>query len=67
MVTIAKTKTSTEVKNRWNYANYKRYTISLREGEDDDVIEYISTHTDKDGKGITELFKTAVREKMKED
>lgn len=67
MVTIAKTKTSTEVKNRWNYGNYRRYTLSLRRGEDDDIIEYVDKHTDSDGKGITKLFKDAIREKIKED
>ena len=66
-MTIAKTKTSTEVKNRWNAKAYKRYTISLRNGEDDDIVEYIAANTDSDGKGVTKLFKDAVREKMKED
>ena len=67
MIAIAKTKTSTEVKNRWNAKAYRRYTISLRNGEDDDIMKYIENNTDEDGKGVTKLFKTAIREKMKED
>ena len=67
MIATAKTKTSTEVKNRWNAKTYKRYTLSLRHDDDGVIIEYLERHRTPDGKGITDLIKTALMEKMKEE
>lgn len=64
---MAKTKTSTEVKNNWNAKTYKRYTLSLRYDDDMDLIKYIDSQTDSDGKGVSDLIKTALREKKKRD
>ena len=55
---IAIGKTSSEVKNRWNRENYKRYTISLRKSEDKDLIEFVESH--KDSIGITDIFRAGV-------
>jgi hypothetical protein len=60
-------KTSTASKNAWNAKTYKRYTLSLRYDDDKDLIDYLEQHRTADGKGITELIKSALREKRKED
>lgn len=67
VIATAKTKTSTEVKNRWNAKTYKRYTLSLRYDDDDEVIEYLERHRTPDGKGVTNLIRAALVEKMKEE
>ena len=55
---MAKTTTSTEVKNRWNAKTYKRYTVNLRKDEDADLIEFIETN--KERISITEYFRAGV-------
>jgi hypothetical protein len=55
---IAIGKTSTEVKNRWNRENYKRYTISLRKSEDKELIDFVESH--KESVGITDIFRAGV-------
>lgn len=60
-----KTTTSTEVKQRWINANYKRYGVSLRLDDDRELIDYLEAHKDDEGKGITEIFRTALTEYIK--
>lgn len=64
-MSIAKTKTSTEVKQRWINANYKRYGVSLRYDTDGELIDYLEAHKDLDGKGITGLFRKALTHYIK--
>lgn len=54
-----KTTTSSEVKARWIAKNYQRYTLSLRYGEDQQLIDYIEAH--KAETGTTELFRKALK------
>lgn len=61
---MGKTKTSTEVKARWNAANYKRYQIYLRLTEDKELIDFIEANKDKHG--TTELFRAGL-EKIKNE
>lgn len=56
-----KTQTSSEVKNRWINANYKRYGVSLRYDTDGDLIEYLDQKKDSDGKGVTTVIRDALR------
>jgi hypothetical protein len=44
------------VKNRWNAANYKRYTVSLRVDEDAEIIDYINKQPERKGL-ITSIFR----------
>lgn len=60
-------KASTESKNRWNAKTYRRYTLSLRHDDDEDVIMYLESHRTTDGKGVSDFIKATLREKMKED
>lgn len=62
---MAKTKTSTEVKNRWNAKTYKRYTLSLRKESDEKYITFIEQAKSEDI-GVTELFKRGLDLLMKE-
>ena len=62
---MAKTKTSTEVKNRWNQANYKRYSVSLRIHDDADMIQFVEQN--KDRYSITEIFRAGIEALMKEE
>ena len=59
-----KSKTSTEVKARWNASNYKRYQVYLRRDEDADLIQFIEKN--KQNIGTTELFRAGL-EKLKEE
>lgn len=59
-----KTATSTEVKARWNAANYKRYQIYLRVDDDADLIQWIEQQ--KPDTGTTELFRAGL-EKLKNE
>lgn len=36
---MAKTKTSSEVKNRWNEKNYDRITIMVKKGQKNELVE----------------------------
>lgn len=62
---MAKTKTSTEVKNRWNAKTYKRYTLSLRKESDTEYISFIE-QCKKQDIGVTELVKRGLDLLMKE-
>ena len=55
-IATRKTTTSTEVKNRWNAANYKRYTVSLRVDDDAEIIDYINSQSERKGL-ITQIFR----------
>lgn len=56
-----KTHTSTEVKNRWNMANYKRYQISLRYDADQDLIDFVERFkAQNDGMGVSDVFRAGV-------
>ena len=59
-----KTTTSTEVKARWNAANYKRYQVYLRVDDDADLIQWIEQQ--KADTGTTELFRAGL-EKLKNE
>lgn len=59
-----KSRTSTEVKARWNAATYKRYQIYLRREEDAELIQFIEKN--KKNIGTTEIFRAGL-EKLKEE
>lgn len=61
-----KTETSTEVKNRWIKNNYKRYSVSLRYDTDQDLIDYIETHKDEEGRGVTGVIRDALKKQIEE-
>lgn len=56
-------RTSTEVKQRWIDANYKRYQISLRYDTDKELMDYIEKR--KALAGTTEIFREALEEYVK--
>ncbi len=58
---MAKTKTSTEVKQRWINANYKRIMVSFRLDSDRELLDYIEDKK-KHGYSTTELFREALQE-----
>ena len=58
-----KTFTSYEVKRRYDLKTYRKYSVSLRQDEDADLIRYIDQH--KDQEGTTEIFRTALTEYLK--
>ena len=60
-----KTETSSEVKQRWIAANYKQYGVSLRYDTDGDIIDYLESHKDVDGKGTTEIIRNALKQYIK--
>lgn len=59
-----KTKTSTEVKNRWKAKTYKAYQVNLRKEEDAELIAYIESI--KDRIGTTDIFRRGVEAIKKE-
>ncbi len=62
-----KTTTSTEVKARWNAANYKTYRINLRYDVDRELIEFVEKYkADHDDKGVTDIFRAGVEAVMNE-
>lgn len=64
-MSIAKSsKTSTEVKNRWNAKTYKRYQVSLRKDEDSEFLEWLEQNKDK--YGPTEIFRAGIDKLKKE-
>ena len=62
---MAKTKTSTEVKQRWENKAYKKYMIRLRKDSDSDLIDFIEQQK-SEGKQTTELFREGL-EKLKKE
>lgn len=56
-----KTTTSSEVKQRWEAAAYKKYIVRLRVEDDSEIIDYIEKHKEI---GTTELFRRAIEELM---
>ena len=59
-------KTSTEVKQRWENANYNRYAVRLRKDRDAEAIEYIERRK-KDGEDTTPIFREAIELLMEQD
>lgn len=51
-------KTSTEVKQRWENANYSRYVVRLRYDADKDLIDYIEEQ--KQTRSTSEIFRDAI-------
>ena len=56
---MAKTHTSTEVKQRWINANYQRYSVSFRLDEDREIIDYIRRRKEN-GDQTTDIFREAL-------
>lgn len=54
-----KTTTSTEVKQRWINATYKRYVVSLRQDTQADLIELVEGRKSA-GCGTSEIFADAL-------
>lgn len=54
-----KTTTSTEVKQRWINATYKRYVVSLRQDTQPDLIELVES-LKAAGNGTSEIFADAL-------
>lgn len=57
---MAKTKTSTEVKARWNKSHYKHYNINLRFDTDGELIDFVELQKANYG-GTTEVFREALK------
>ena len=57
---MAKTRTSTEVKNRWKKKAYKLYQVSLRYDSDQLLIEFIENN--KERIGMTQIFREALEQ-----
>lgn len=57
---MAKTHTSTEVKNRWKKKAYKLYQVSLRYDSDQSLIEFIENN--KERIGMTQIFREALEQ-----
>lgn len=59
---MAKTKTSTEVKARWNAKTYNTYQLHLRKDdpEDNKIIEHVEKEKQK-GKQTTEIFREIIK------
>ncbi len=53
-----KTHTSTEVKQRWIKANYKRFHVSLRYDTDQHLIDFIEKR--KTSTGVTDIIREAL-------
>lgn len=56
---MAKTHTSTEVKQRWIDKNYKRFVVSFRYDSDKEIIEYIEERK-KRGDQTSDIFREAM-------
>ncbi len=56
--------TSYEVRRRWDLANLKKYSVSLRKEDDADLIAFIEEN--KETIGTTELFRRALELLMDE-
>ena len=63
---MAKTHTSTEVKQRYNKKTYNRYYIAFRKEDDRKLIEYIEARQ-AGGAATTEIFREALELLMEED
>lgn len=57
-----KTTTSTEIKTKWIKANYRTFQAHFRYDTDADIIEYMEQH--KDGRGVTDILRAAMRDYM---
>ena len=62
---MAKTTTSTEVKQRWEKENYSRYVVRLRKDTDAELIDLIEARKQA-GENTTEIFRDAL-EKLKNE
>ena len=59
-------KTSSESKNRWNAATYKRYTVSLRQDEDSEIINFLEKAKKQNQKIVTQIFREGYNQIIKE-
>jgi len=61
-----KTETSTEVKARWNAANYKTYRVNLRYDRDQELIDFVDKFkaAHERDTGVTEIFRAGVEALM---
>lgn len=53
-------RTSTEVKSRWEKANYAKYTVRLRKDDDSELIGYIEQRK-HNGEQTTEIIREALQ------
>lgn len=53
-------KTSSEVKNRWNEKTYKRLSLFLRKEEDKEYIEYLENRRAETGESLADIIKAAL-------
>lgn len=58
-------KTSTEVKQRWENANYSRYVVRLRYDTDKELIDYVEKQ--KQTRSTSEIFKAALELLVKKE
>lgn len=56
-------RTSSEVKQRWENANYQKYIVRFRFDTDKEIIDYIESR--KQLANTTEIFREALEEYMK--
>ena len=61
MSKVAQTKQ--EIRNAWNKAHYRTFTVSFRTDTDKEIIDYIEAH--KERFGTTEIFRAAMEELIK--
>lgn len=62
-ITKRKTKTSAEVKNRYNAKKYDRFSLMLPKGDK----EKIQSHAEKQGLSVNGFIKHAIDEKIERD
>lgn len=62
---MAKTTTSTEVKQRWENANYSRYAVRLRKDTDQHLIDMVEKKK-AEGMNTSDIFREAL-EKLKSE
>lgn len=55
-----KTKTSSEVKQRWKNKTYKAYQVNLRKEEDAELIQFVDDLKKTDQIGTTEIFRIGI-------
>lgn len=59
-------KTSTEAKNRWNAANYRRFTVSLSRDDDAEIIEFLDKAKADNRKIVSDVFRAGYDQIKKE-
>lgn len=59
-------KTSSEVKNRWDAKTYKKYTLLIRKDDDKEYIDFIDARREQ-GESLAEIVKEGLDYLMKEN